>query len=81
MIDFILFIGPLLTVVGTLILGFITAAEGVYTVVILLVLLIINFDVRCDPIRLWCSSLKGTKSGATLLITIAAIGIHVGSLN
>ena len=48
---------------------------------VLLALSIINPDVRNDPLRLWNSFVKGARSGATLLIAIAAIGILVGSLD
>ena len=47
----------------------------------LLALSVINPDVRSDPMRIWRSFLKGSQSGATLLIAIAAIGILVGSLD
>ncbi len=81
MINSILFLGPIATIIGCLIAGYSTSAAGFYAVVILLALSAINPDVRADPMRLWRSFLKGSQSGATLLIAIAAIGILVGSLD
>ncbi len=77
----VLFLGPILTIIGALIAGFSTSAAGFYAVIVLLVLSVINPEVRRDPMRLWRSFLKGSQSGATLLIAIAAIGILVGSLD
>jgi TRAP transporter 4TM/12TM fusion protein len=81
LINSVLFLGPILTIVGSLIAGFSTSAAGFYAVLILLALSVINPDVRADPLRIWRSFLKGAQSGATLLIAIAAIGILVGSLD
>lgn len=81
LINSVLFLGPILTIIGSLLAGFSTSAAGFYAVVILLVLSVINPDVRADPLRIWRSFLKGAQSGATLLIAIAAIGILVGSLD
>ena len=81
LINSILFIGPIMTVIVSLLFGFSTSAAGFYAVVSLLVLSVINPDVRRDPMRVWRSFLKGAESGATLLIAIAAIGILVGSLD
>ncbi|MEO0915400.1 MAG: TRAP transporter fused permease subunit [Pseudomonadota bacterium] len=81
LINSVLFLGPIATIIGCLVAGFSTSAAGFYAVVVLLVLSVINPDVRSDPMRLWRSFLKGSQSGATLLIAIAAIGILVGSLD
>ncbi|WP_420332193.1 TRAP transporter permease [Roseibium sp.] len=81
LINSVLFVGPIVVVVGSLVAGLSTSAAGFYAVVVLLVLSVINPDVRSDPARLWRSFLKGAESGATLLIAIAAIGILVGSLD
>nr|WP_319383785.1 TRAP transporter fused permease subunit [uncultured Roseibium sp.] len=81
LINSVLFIGPILVVIGSLVAGLSTSAAGFYAVVVLLVLSVINPEVRGDPARLWKSFLKGAESGATLLIAIAAIGILVGSLD
>ena len=80
-INSVLFIGPILTVIASLLLGYSTSASGFYAVVVLLVLSVINPAVRNNPLRVWRSFLKGAESGATLLIAIAAIGILVGSLD
>ncbi len=80
-INSILFIGPIATVIGALVLGFSTSAAGFYAVIVLTVLSVINPDVRKDPMRLVRSFIKGSQSGATLLIAIASIGILVGSLD
>lgn len=80
-INSVLFIGPIATVIGSLVLGYSTSAAGFFAVVVLLALSIINPDVRKNPKRVLSSFLKGAESGATLLIAIAAIGILVGSLD
>lgn len=81
MINAILFVGPIAVVIASLVAGLSTSAAGFYAVIVLLVLSVINPDVRRDPMRVWNSFLKGAQSGATLLIAIAAIGILVGSLD
>lgn len=81
LINSILFIGPIATVIGALVMGMSTSAAGFYAVVVLLALSVINPVVRGDPMRIWKSFLKGAQSGATLLIAIAAIGILVGALD
>lgn len=81
MINSALFVGPIATVILSLILGFSTSAAGFYAVVILLLLSVINPEVRANPMRVLNSFISGSKSGATLLIAIAAIGILVGSLD
>jgi len=80
-INSILFIAPIVTVIGSLLAGYSTSAAGFYAVVVLLLLCVINPAVRQEPMRVWRSLLKGAESGATLLIAIAAIGILVGSLD
>ncbi len=81
LINAVLFVGPILTVIFSLLLGLSTSAAGFYAVIVLLALSVVNPDVRSDPKRVWNSFLAGAKSGATLLIAIAAIGILVGSLD
>ena len=81
LINSIVFIGPIITVIGALITGFSTSAAGFYAVIVLLILSVINPEVRQNPMRVWRSFIKGAESGATLLIAIAAIGILVGSLD
>lgn len=80
-INSILFIAPIAAVIYCLVKGFSTSAAGFYAVVVLLVLCLINPEVRRNPLRVWQSFLKGAQSGATLLIAIAAIGILVGALD
>ncbi len=80
-INSVLFVGPILTVIVSLLMGLSTSAAGFYAVIVLLVLSLINPEVRANPKRVWDSFLEGSKSGATLLIAIAAIGILVGSLD
>ncbi|MDP5218485.1 TRAP transporter fused permease subunit [Ruegeria sp. 2205SS24-7] len=81
LINSVLFVGPILVVIGSLLAGLSTSAAGFYAVVVLLVLSAINPEVRANPKRIWDSFLKGAESGALLLIAIAAIGILVGSLD
>ncbi len=80
-INSIMFIGPIVTVILSLVQGQSTSKAGFFAVVVLLVLSTINPNVRRDPRQVWNSFLEGCKSGATLLIAIAAIGILVGSLD
>jgi TRAP transporter 4TM/12TM fusion protein len=80
-VNSVLFVGPILTVIVTLANGLSTSAAGFFAVIVLLVLSVINADVRREPSRLWRSFLKGAESGASLLIAIAAIGILVGALD
>ncbi|MCB1405344.1 MAG: TRAP transporter fused permease subunit [Rhodobacteraceae bacterium] len=81
MINSILFIGPILTVIVSLVLGLSTSSAGFYAVVVLLGLSVINPEVRRNPRRVWDSFISGCQSGATLLIALATIGILVGSLD
>lgn len=81
MINSVLFLGPIATVIASLLLGLSTSAAGFYAVIVLLALSVINPEVRRNPLRVWRSFINGSKSGATLLIAIAAIGILVGSLD
>ncbi len=81
LINSILFAGPIAAVVISLLMGLSTSSAGFYAVVVLLVLSVINPDVRANPGRVWGSFISGSKSGATLLIAIAAIGILVGALD
>jgi TRAP transporter 4TM/12TM fusion protein len=80
-INSILFLGPIATVIATLIAGLSTSSAGFYAVVVLLALSVINPDVRADPLRVWHAFVKGCNSGALLLVAIAAIGILVGALD
>ncbi len=79
LINSVLFAGPIIVVIASLLAGLSTSAAGFYAVVALVLLSVINPEVRADPARIWRSFLKGAESGATLLIAIAAIGILVGS--
>lgn len=81
LVNSVLFIAPILTVIGSLVAGFSTSAAGFHAVVVLLVLSVLNPRVREDPLRVWRSLLGGAKSGASLMIAIAAIGILVGALD
>jgi TRAP transporter 4TM/12TM fusion protein len=81
LINSVLFLGPILVVIGSLLAGLSTSAAGFYAVAVLLAFSVINPEVRANPVRVWKSFLKGAESGATLLIAIAAIGILVGSLD
>lgn len=81
LINSVLFLGPIATVIASLLLGLSTSAAGFYAVIVLLLLSVINPEVRSNPLRVWRSFINGSKSGATLLIAIAAIGILVGSLD
>lgn len=80
-IDSVLFVGPILVVVGSLLAGLSTSTAGFYAVVVLSVLSVIDPEVRRDPVRIWHSFRKRAEAGATLPIAIAVIGIPVGSLD
>lgn len=77
----ILFVGPILTVIISLVMGVSTSASGFYATLVLVLLSVINPEVRRDPMRLVRSFITGSASGASLLIAIAAIGILVGALD
>lgn len=81
MANSVMFLGPIVTVIVSLILGYSTSSAGFYAVVVLLALSVINPEVRQNPLRVWLAFLRGAQSGAALLIAIAAIGILVGSLD
>ena len=76
-----LLIGPILAVIGSLLAGLSTSAAGFYAVVVLLVLSVINPEVRSDRARILGSFLEGAETAATLLIAIGSIGILLGSLD
>ena len=80
-INSVLFLGPIATVIASLVLGLSTSAAGFYAVIVLLLLSVINPEVRSNPMRVWNSFVNGSRSGASLLIAIAAIGILVGALD
>ncbi len=61
LINSALFIGPILTVIGSLVAGTSTSAAGFNAVIVLLVLSVINPDVRSDPMRIWRSFRKGAQ--------------------
>jgi len=81
MINSILFIGPIAAVIISLIMGLSTSSAGFYAVIVLLALSVINPEVRKNPMRVWHSFISGCKSGATLLIALATIGVLVSSLD
>ncbi len=81
LINSVLFLGPILTVIGSLLFGLSTSAAGFNAVIVLLALSVINPEVRSNPLRVWKSFLSGSGSGAKLLIAVAAIGILVGALD
>lgn len=80
-VNSILFLGPIVTVIVALVMGLSTSTAGFYAVLVLLVLSVINPEVRRNPGRVWASFISGCSSGATLLVAMAAIGILVGSLD
>lgn len=81
MINSVLFVGPIAAVIISLVLGLSTSSAGFYAVMVLLVLSVINPEVRRNPMRVWLSFISGCKSGATLLIALATIGVLVSSLD
>jgi len=81
LVNSIMFIVPIGVVIGSLLMGFSTSRAGFYAVVSLLILSALNPEVRREPLRVLNSFVTGGRSGATLLIGIAAIGIIVGSLD
>ncbi|GAB5446249.1 MAG: TRAP transporter permease [Gymnodinialimonas sp.] len=81
MINSILFIGPIATVIFALARGLSTSTAGFWAVIVLVVLSVINPEVRRNPGRVWKSFISGCESGATLLIALATIGVLVASLD
>lgn len=81
MINSVLFVGPIAAVIISLVMGLSTSSAGFYAVIVLLALSMINPEVRRNPLRVWNSFISGCKSGATLLIALATIGVLVSSLD
>lgn len=81
LINSVMFILPIMIVIWTLVQGFSAARAGFYATAALVLLSIINPEVRRDPMRLVRSFLSGSKSGGSLLIAVASISIIVGTLD
>ena len=80
-INSILFIAPIFLVIFSLLFGSSTSRAGFYAVIAILVLSIINPDIRHNPKKLLDSIVKGGTQGAKLLIAIVVISMLVGAID
>ncbi len=81
LINSIMFIVPITIVIVALVLGFSTALAGFSAVVGLIIVSVINPDVRQNPLKLISGMLRGANSGAKLMMAIIAIGLIVGTID
>ncbi len=77
----ILFIVPICLVIFSLLYGASTSRAGFYAVISILLLSLINPDVRKNPYKLIDSIIKGGTQGAKLLIAIVVISMLVGAID
>jgi len=80
-INSILFIVPICLVIFSLLYGASTSRAGFYAVIAILLLSLINPDVRKNPYKLIDSIIKGGTQGAKLLIAIVVISMLVGAID
>lgn len=80
-VNSIMFIVPISTVIGALILGYSTAYAGFLATIALVLVSVINPEVRRDPMRLISGMMRGANNGARLMMAIAAIGLIVGTID
>ena len=80
-INSILFIVPICLVICSLLYGASTSRAGFYAVIAILLLSLINPDVRKNPYKLIDSIIKGGTQGAKLLIAIVVISMLVGAID
>lgn len=80
-IDSLLFVIPIFTVIGILLLGRSPAMAGCGATISALALGFLNPEVRRNPWRLVDALAKGGISGARIMIAVGAIGIVVAGMN
>ena len=80
-INSILFIVPIFLVIFSLLFGSSTSRAGFYAVISILVLSLINPEIRKNPVKLLNSVIKGGTQGAKLLIAIVVISMLVGAID
>ncbi|ASM74143.1 MULTISPECIES: TRAP transporter permease [Roseobacteraceae] len=80
-IESLMFIIPILTVIGILLMGRSPAMAGFGATISALALGFLNPEVRRNPWRLVEALAKGGISGARIMIAVGAIGIVVAGMN
>ena len=81
LINSIMFIVPITTIIVALIWGYSTSFAGYLAIISLIIVSIINPDVRKNPFKLISGMLRGASSGAKLMMAIIAIGLVVGTID
>ena len=76
-----MFIVPITTIIVALIWGYSTSFAGYLAIISLIIVSIINPDVRKNPFKLISGMLRGASSGAKLMMAIIAIGLVVGTID
>ena len=77
----IMFIVPITTIITALLIGYSTSFAGFLAIISLIIVSIINPDVRQNPAKLLSGMLRGANSGAKLMMAIIAIGLVVGTID
>lgn len=77
----IMFVAPMVSVVVALVVGYSPAMAGFFALVALLLTSVISPEIRQRPIILLHGLLKGSRTCAELMISVAAIEIVVGVLD
>ncbi len=80
-IESLMFVIPILTVIGILLMGRSPAMAGFGATISALALGFLNPEVRRNPRRLVDALAKGGISGARIMIAVGAIGIVVAGMN
>jgi len=77
----ITFVGPIVTIVVALLLGYSAAYAGFSGLVAALVLSVLNPDIRKNPLSLVKSFSEGGIAAAKLMVAVALIGMIIGIVN
>lgn len=78
----LMFILPIITIITVLVMGRSPSIAGFYAVAVAVVAgLLINRDLRRRPLDLVRAVAVGGRSGATIIVAVAAIGVVLGVLN
>lgn len=81
LINSIMFIVPITTIIIALLLGYSTSFAGYLAIISLIIVSVVNPDVRKNPLKLFAGMLRGANSGAKLMMAIIAIGLVVGTID
>ncbi len=77
----LMFIAPIIAVVGPLVMGRSPAAAGLAGTMTALLFGSINKEVRRDPMRLVRRLVRGGVAGSTIMMAVGAIGVLLGVLH